>query len=448
MAADVRIIAVVASRPSPADPLPGPDRLESWKEIAAYLRRSERTVRRWEAEGLPVHRLQHDKRGSIYAYAPELDAWRDSRAALVAAQPAVDARAPATAPRRWQAAAAGLAVAVAVAGGWFLFGRRAPSTAASRHPEAVRAFRQAEYEGNAGRVQVASGIRLYQEAIRHDPSFAEAWTGLAFAHVAETFFGDRPAVETLASARRGAHRAAQLDPSLPMPRIVLAAVSHFLDWDHAGAERQLRESIARAPQVAVAHSWLSELLIDLRRFDEAAAAARSAQDAAPRWLEPITVAGNVHLFGGHPDLAVAEYERALAIEPQCGLANHFLGRARLARGDSDGAIRQLRASNGLLGEVPFAVADLGYALAVSGRQDEAERILDGMLARRAAGFYPAFAIAQLQMGLGRTGAALDWLERAADERIVGYYMPSVDPVYDPLRADARFQALLRRLKLS
>ena len=61
-------------------PLPVPDRLDSWKEIAVYLNRSERTVRRWETtEELPVHRLQHEKRGSVYAYTRELDAWRTSR---------------------------------------------------------------------------------------------------------------------------------------------------------------------------------------------------------------------------------------------------------------------------------------------------------------------------------------------------------------------------------
>ena len=65
---------------------PRPDRLDSWKEIAAYLNRSERTVRRWEDnEELPVHRLQHDKRGSVYAYTRELDAWRVSRRVVVEA---------------------------------------------------------------------------------------------------------------------------------------------------------------------------------------------------------------------------------------------------------------------------------------------------------------------------------------------------------------------------
>ncbi len=57
------------------------DRLDSWKEIAAYLKRGARTVQRWEREeGLPVHRLVHDKLGSIYAYRSELDAWWSSHA--------------------------------------------------------------------------------------------------------------------------------------------------------------------------------------------------------------------------------------------------------------------------------------------------------------------------------------------------------------------------------
>src|SRR6187431_1677882 len=74
------------SAPRKVEVLASPDRLDSWKEIAAYLNRSERTVRRWETnEELPVHRLQHDKRGSVYAYTRELDAWRVSRRVVVEA---------------------------------------------------------------------------------------------------------------------------------------------------------------------------------------------------------------------------------------------------------------------------------------------------------------------------------------------------------------------------
>jgi tetratricopeptide (TPR) repeat protein len=406
-------------------------RLESWKEIAAYLNRSERTVRRWEArERLPVHRLHHDKRGSIYAYTSELDAWRDSRQ-----------------PRRSRhRLVAALAIAMAVIGAFVLFGRRAP-TGSSPRPEAVRAYRLGEFAGNAGRVQVASGIRHYQEAIRLDPGFADAWSALAYAHVAQTFFGDHPAKETLSEARRAAQRARELNPSLVAPRAAAAAVSHFLDWDHAAAEEQFLASIRLAPDVAVTHSWLAELFLDLRRFDDAAACARKAQEVDPRWLEPIVVAGNIFAFAGHVDLAIAEYQRALAIEPSFGLANHFLGRAYLAKGDHERALRQLRKSNELMGEVPFTIGDLGYALAVSGARREAEQIMAALMARRDSDFHPAFPIAVINLGLGDHDAALDWIERAADERHVGYYMPSVDPIYDSVRAHPRFQAVLQRMNL-
>jgi tetratricopeptide (TPR) repeat protein len=103
------------------------------------------------------------------------------------------------------------------------------------------------------------------------------------------------------------------------------------------------------------------------------------------YQEPIVVAGNVHAFAGHVDLAIAKYQRALAIEPTFGLANHFLGRAYLAKGDHGRAIQQLRKSNELLAEVPFSLGDLGYALAVAGVRDEAERMLAAIIGKRSEG---------------------------------------------------------------
>src|SRR5215471_17355740 len=76
-----------ASEPRDPDSSGPGDRLDSWKEIAAYLRRSPRTVQRWERlEGLPVHRLQHDKLGSVYAYRAELDAWWAERGTRLEAE--------------------------------------------------------------------------------------------------------------------------------------------------------------------------------------------------------------------------------------------------------------------------------------------------------------------------------------------------------------------------
>ena len=314
-------------------------RLESWKEIAAYLNRSERTVRRWEEkEGLPVHRLAHDKRSSVYGYPGELDAWRESRAQLVAAEPAVAESAigaPAVRPARrrvggWIAAAAVVALVSSVAG-FSLMNRRSPPAASGPHPDALRASQRARFSDNAGRVQIQTGIKYLQEAIRHDPSFAQAWSGLATAHVALSWFAEVPARETVGQARKEAQRALELDPTKGAPWRVMAFASHYVDWDHVTAEAQFRKAIELSPQDPAAFSWFAEFLIDLKRFDEAFAYARKAQEAAPRWLEPMTVSGNIHLFSANHELAMAEYQRALELEPNHGLTNHFLGRAYLGR---------------------------------------------------------------------------------------------------------------------
>jgi serine/threonine-protein kinase len=401
-------------------------------------------VRRWEEkEGLPVHRLHHDKRGSIYAYRWELDEWRESRRQLMEVEnkPAAGVRSR----RLWWVLGSALLVAASAAGFWTLRRTQPANAAYTPSPEAYRAYVRAHFGENAGRAQVQAGIKNYQEAIRLDPRFGLAWTGLASAHIALTWFGDAPARETMAQAKLEAQKALSLDSRLGPAWRVLAFVAHYLDWDQLSAEKQYRKALDLTPREAVAASWFAEFLLDMRRYDEALVYAKKAQDNDPRWLEPVTVAGNIHAFSGNPDLAIPEYQRALEIEPNYGLANHFLGRAFLAKGQTAKAIQQLRRSNELLGGVPFSMGDLGYALAAGGQRAEAERMLAEMKHRRQAGSFPAFAIAEVELGLGHREASLDWLERAAEERHMGFYLPSTDPLYNPVREQPRFRTLMQRI---
>ena len=199
-----------------------------------------------------------------------------------------------------------------------------------------------------------------------------------------------------------AQRALELDPTDGAPWRVMAFASHYVDWDHVTAEAQFRKAMELRPRDVAALSWFAEFLIDLKRFDEAFVYARKAQEVAPRWLEPMTVSGNIHLFSGNHEMAIADYRRVLESEPNYGLANHFLGRAYLGKRQDQKAIDQLRKSNDLLGQVPFSIGDLGYALAVGGNRPEAERLLSSLITKREQAFFPAFAIAQIQLGLGQT----------------------------------------------
>ena len=429
------------------EPLPAPDRLDSWKEIAAYLNRSERTVRRWEdKEELPVHRLQHDKRGSVYAYTRELDAWRDSRRVVVEAT-AEEPRSRRIRPVWGVAGILAIAVVAAVVG---MRARAVDAKLAERgttNDEAWRVFQQARFGDNAGRTQIETGIRYYRQAVELDPKFARAWGGLATGHMALTWFGEYPLSETMKEARREAEEARRLDPSLSSGWRVLGFVNHYVDWDHQQAERNFRRAIELDPQDRSAQSWYGDFLVDMRRFDEARAAYTRAHDTDPRWLEPLILAANVYTFTGQPTMAIVEQRRTLESEPNYGLGIHYLGRSYLASRDWPSAIEYLRKSNALIGAVPFTLGDLGFALAVSGQRDEAIRMRDELIARRGKSYYPAFPIAEIEVGLGNTDAALDWLERAVDERHTGFYLPSADSVWDAIRATPRFRALMARMHL-
>jgi TolB-like protein/Tfp pilus assembly protein PilF len=563
------------------------DRLESWKAIAGYLRRTERTARRWERhEGLPVHRLSHHDRSSVYAFKSELDAWRAARSA----EPSIDqADRPRSSSRYLRYALIASVVAVIAAiGGYLWWGApgppatgvptlavlpftidsadaetehlggaiarslvdqiaRAPDLRVRPFASSMRNYREEEepaaigermgvdmivagqveargddltikvamvdvtansqiwgssFEatyGELGRIQERMAQTLWAEASRHrnnsdhplapfdatgrlsrnseavrhflrgvgplgsprrspiqhsidelhkavelDPDFAAAHSMLSSIYIAYALYGDLPASETYPLAKTHALRAIALDPRSAYARRALAAVTHWYDFDHAAAEQQFLAAIEAAPNEAGTRNWYAEYLIDMRRFDEALAAARAAEERDPGWLVPQVNRGNVLLYSGHPEQAVPVYRQALEIDPGYGIARHQLAHAYVAMGRYSEAIPEFERANQDIGSTPFSMASLAYGLARAGRRAEAEEMLRDFERRRKAGFYPAFTLAKSHVGLGNVEQALDWLEIAVDEKLTGYYLPSVDQVWDPLRGHPRFQRVLQR----
>jgi tetratricopeptide (TPR) repeat protein len=565
------------------------DRLDSWKAIAGYLRRTERTARRWERyEGLPVHRLPHHDRSSVYAFKSELDAWRSTRdaelatAELPGATPGPDRRlrlvlafgllallaglvgyalwpapeAPAAEPptlavlpftiESADAETGHLGVAVAkslvnhlagvpdlhvrpfasslrnyregeepattgermgvdmvVAGQIEVQGDRlaigvtlvdvAPNRQVwgttfaatydelgplqvqiaqtlrqetlqrthggvkplaasditghlSRNPEAVRHYlRGIGPLGSPNRSPIKHSIDELRKAVELDPDFAAAHSTLSAIYIAYAIYGDLPATDTYPLAKAHAQRAIALDPRSVYARRALAAATHWYDLDHALAEQQFRDAMAAAPDEAGTRNWYAEFLIEMRRFDEALASARAAEERDPGWLVPQVTRGNVLLYSGRPEEAVPVYRQALAIDPAYGIARHQLGHAYVAMGRYAAAVAEFERANQDIGSTPFSMASLAYGLARAGRRDEAQDMLREFERRRKAGFYPAFTLAFAHVGLGNHEQAMDWLEVAADERLFGYYFPSVDHAWDPLRGQPRFTRLLERL---
>jgi tetratricopeptide (TPR) repeat protein/TolB-like protein len=566
------------------------DRLDSWKAIAGYLRRTERTARRWERhEGLPIHRLSHHDRSSVYAFKSELDAWRTTRsteiptdeadiprrssqhltlvlvASLVAgvaafggylwwrassppsagvptlavlpfstdsadaetehlggavARSLVDqiARAPELRVRPFASSARNyreeeepatigkrMGVDMVVAGQveargedltikvalvdvaanmqvwdssfsttygelgrlqeqmarslWEEASRRRrgaghplPAFDAterlSANPEAVRHYlRGFGYWRNSSRSTIKHSIDQFRRAVELDPDFAAAHGLLAVAYVDFFDRGDLPAVETMGLAKVHARKAIALDPNSANGHTALAAVSHFHDFNHEIAEQQFRAAIAAVPGDARARLWYAEFLLDMRRFNEALESVRHAADRDPSWLSTDVIRGNVLLYRGDPEQAVAVYRQTLEIDPNNGMAHYQLAQACLAMRRYSEAIAALERAIEIMGPTPFAMAALAYGLARAGRRAEANEMLRDFERRREESYYPAFAIAMAQAGLGNSELALEWLEHAANERSMGHYMPNVEPEWEALRDNPRFRQVLQRLGL-
>jgi Tfp pilus assembly protein PilF len=314
----------------------------------------------------------------------------------------------------------------------------------SRNSEAVRHFLRGSGPWYPSRSPIQHSIDELRKAVELDPDFAAAHSSLSALYIAYALYGDLPATETYPLAKTHALRALELDPRSAFARRALAAVSHWHDYNHGVAEQQFRDAIAAAPNEAGTRNWYAEFLIDMRRFDEALASARAAEERDPGWLVPQVNRGNVLLYAGRPEEAIQVYRQALEIEPAYGIARHQLAHAYVVTNRFAEAVTEFERANRDLGSTSFSMASLAYGLARAGQRAEAEEMLRDFERRREAGFYPAFVLAKTHVGLGNVEQALDWLEISVDEKLFGYYMPSVDQVWDPLRGHPRFRRLLQR----
>ena len=433
-------------------------RLDTWKEVAAYLKRDVSTVRRWEArEGLPVHRLTHASRDSILAYTHELDAWQQSRRRVRRPDPS-PAPAPQPAARGLQspaaiAAAIGLAVAVIASAGLVLFpGQgREPLDGISRSRSAAREVANRFYLRGRDRMESRdrAGFTLaiadFREAVARDPEFARAYAGLADAYSLLAFYRMRPAQEAFEEARVAVLMALKLDDGLAEAHTSLAGLLAYHDWNWVESEREYRQAIALDPSFAPARHWYSNCLSLLGRHDEAIQQARRAVDLKPLSLITLTGAlGNAYVQANQDDAAERQYQSALEFDPRFGNAHAGLASLYWGRGQLLEARREM-AMAASLHDNPNWAAKVAALDAALGNPDEARRQLS-RLEQQADRITP-LSLATIYAQLGDHEQALDLLERAMNEGDPELPAAKIEPGLAPLRTDARFEAILRRMNL-
>jgi serine/threonine protein kinase/TolB-like protein/Tfp pilus assembly protein PilF len=315
------------------------------------------------------------------------------------------------------------------------------------NPEAYEAYLKGSYHYNRFSVEETRKARQrFQEAIGKDPNYAPAYAGLARSYTLTQGAWLTSVNESYGKARGLVEKALGLDPTLAEAHLCLAEIKDEYDWDWSGAETEYKRAIDLNPNFAGAHQRYSTLLSILARHVEALAEARRALELDPLSVSANTAVGYAFYWAREYDQAIAEFRKTLDLDPGYARAYLGLGRAHLAKGMHEEAIQALRKGVGLYSGSQTPDGLLGYAYAMAGERDEALRMADG-LKRLWKQRDPdaAYELARAYAGLGDRDRALEWLDKAYQERYPSVRVVRIDPQFDGLRSDPRFQDLVRRM---
>ncbi len=284
-------------------------------------------------------------------------------------------------------------------------------------------------------------INYFDEAIAQDPQYAHAYLGLAEAYAVLGGNNWAPSEQVFSRARVAAQQALLLDGDLSEAHATLALVMFLNVWDFSAAEREFKRALALNPNYATAHQWEGMLLLNERRFSEARAQLRMAQDLDPLSLMIAVDLGFVYSGSGDYDAAVSQAQKVLTSDADYAWAYSLLGLAQRNKRQYKQAVESYKKYVVLSGRDPDALKELGLTYAYAGQRDKALVILREV--QRVKVVNSPFYLAALNTGLGYKHEAYRWLEAAIRQRSPACTTLNIDPAFDPLRSESRFQRLVR-----
>lgn len=317
----------------------------------------------------------------------------------------------------------------------------------TRNPKAYDLYLRGRYAWS--RISPAGNreaLEYYERAIREDPGYALAWSGILHVLSNAPITGEVDPASVAGRAAEAAQRALQFGPDIAEVQLALGYYHYFLDWDWAASEAAFRKAVALDPNSAIAHLLLGHVLTQAGNYPEGREMARRARELDPFFSHTFALSATM-AKEGRDYAAAAEFARqAVAINPEGWVGHLNLGMALLKLGDQRGALEAfdhaVRDSGGNFKSVAYRA----HLLAGMGRAEEARIVLDHLISTSHERYVPPYTIALIYAGLGERAQALQWLERALDARDVHLVFIPVDPDWDEFRDDPHFQDLIRRCR--
>ncbi len=312
---------------------------------------------------------------------------------------------------------------------------------------------------------VEKGIKYFEQAIKEAPSDPLGYAGLANCYVllssaGDIFVGDLSAAEIMPKARDAASQALRLDENLAEAHTSFACVEMTLNWNWAGAEREFKRAIELNPSYSTAHAWYAHYLAAMGRSDESVAEAKRALELDPFSVFTMDFSEWAFYLDRRYDLATEQSKKTSELAPEYPWSYYDLGQIYEWTGRSRAAIEEYTKAQEIFGLSQNRLAELRTAYQQSGEKgywrktsefcQEAAKLRRKFATASGFGFcdyVKDLYVALFNVRLGEFDAAFQSLEKAYTKHEAELIYLNVDPQWDAIRSDPRFQSLLLRIGL-
>jgi TolB-like protein/DNA-binding winged helix-turn-helix (wHTH) protein/Tfp pilus assembly protein PilF len=287
-------------------------------------------------------------------------------------------------------------------------------------------------------------IKYFQQAIEKDPNYAVAYSALSRVYSVWIPGMTRSPRTLMPKAREFALKALTLDNTLADAHAVLGMIALFYDWDWSAAEKEYKQTMALNPNHVWAHERHARGLAAQGRKEEAIAEAKQVLALSPtpsEWDYPIWV----FILTRRYDLARERAQELLEVAPNWVWGHFELAQVDEQEGQLEEAAQEFLKADELFGMDPQRVTQLKVTLAKSGAKGYWKRTLENYKESAKSNYVPPVLVAEACVRVGDKERAFEWLERGLEERDDLMINLKVEPVFDSLRSDPRFQDLVRRV---
>jgi len=290
-----------------------------------------------------------------------------------------------------------------------------------------------------GKENMEKAIEYFKLAIKQDPNYALAYTGIADSYSMLADNGHIPSHDGYPKGREAALKALEIDETLAEAHTSLAVVKHAFDFDWIGTEKEYKRAIELNPGYATAHHWYAWYLTSMARHDEAIKEIKLAKELDPLSWRINTNIGVILYRARKYDQAIEELKKAIKMFPDHGAGYRNLGRAYLDKSMHKEALEMFQKAESKLW--------ICVTYMKMGKRDEAQKGFDDLINQSKSAHVSPATFTHIYFALGENDRGFEWLDKAYQERGDWMTYLKVDPFFDNIRSDPRFIELLKKMNL-